>query len=98
MDPFGHWGATEGTALCVLGHRPFHLPSLFLYRFLRAAGPGNAQGVENFCSGDILQRLLQEKEGAFGPASGSDLQSTLWDALRWGREENKMWMGGVPGI
>lgn len=40
----------------------------------------------------------RRRKAPFWQAPGSSLQSSLQDTQRWGREQNKMWMGGVKGI
>lgn len=75
-------------------------PHRFLLGFLSAAAWEmlQRQGVENFCPSDILWTPARRRKAPFCRAAGSSLQPSRQDTRRWGREENKMWMGGVRGI
>lgn len=84
-----------------MGHRPFHRWRLFFCGFLSAASLGNATtpGCGKLLSlKHPLETPARRRKAPFWQASGSDLQSSPQDTQRWGRAENKMWMGGAKGI
>lgn len=96
-----HLSVTKGTIW--LSYNPVYGPQAFspsrsLPQSAAAQEMLQPQGVENFCPSDILWRRQRGEGRRLSDKSGSSLQSSPQDTQRWGREENKMWMGGVKGI